>query len=292
MDIIEITIQVEHLIDLALEEDAAFNDVTTKALVAQDIQGIGILRSKESGILAGIDVALAAFRRFAPSLKTKILLHDGVRIYHGDALGEVEGSVANILSAERTALNFLQRMSGISTETSLYVNAVKGLETRIFDTRKTVPGFRYLDKYAVRMGGGHNHRSSLAESILIKDNHISLFSDSQASGDESTNLDTVIKLVRNKLGDGLKIEVEVTTLMEVRNILDILPDIIMLDNMSVDDIREAVNIVSGKALVEASGGMTLDIVRAVAEAGVNIISVGSLTHSPKALDISLDLVSK
>lgn len=275
--------EVYHLIDAALSEDQVFNDPTTSALIPPDIRGVGMVRAKAQGILAGVGVALAVFQRVDSSLEAQALLADGAPLSPGAEIARIEGEAGNILRAERIALNFLQRMSGIASETNRYVRAIQGCGARIIDTRKTVPGHRYLDKYAVRMGGGHNHRLNLADGILIKDNHI------QALRSRELGLREVIQLAIERASHTVKVEVEVETLEEVREAVEAGAPIIMLDNMPVPLMREAVALIGGRAVVEASGGITLDTVRAVAETGVNLISIGGLTHSPKALDISLDL---
>lgn len=275
--------EVYHLIDAALSEDQVFNDPTTSALIPPEIRGVGMVRAKAQGVLAGVDVALAVFRRVDSSLETQALLADGAPLASGADIARIEGAAGSILRAERIALNFLQRMSGIASETNRYVRAIQGCEARIIDTRKTVPGHRYLDKYAVRMGGGHNHRLNLADGILIKDNHI------QALRSRELGLREVIQLALNRASHTIKVEVEVETLEEVQEAVEAGAPIIMLDNMPVALMREAVALIGGRAVVEASGGITLDTVRAVAETGVDLISIGGLTHSPKALDISLDL---
>ena len=275
--------EVHQLIDAALTEDQVFNDPTTMTLVPPEIKGVGMIRAKAHGILAGTDVALAVFRRVDPNLDTEALLSDGTELSPGADIARVAGSAGSILRAERIALNFLQRMSGIASDTHIYVEAVQGLNVRIVDTRKTVPGHRYLDKYAVRMGGGHNHRLNLADGILIKDNHI------QALRSRELGLPEVIKLALSRASHTIKVEVEVESLEQLREALAAGAHIIMLDNMTVDTMRQAMEIVDGRAVVEASGGIDLETVRAVAETGVDLISVGALTHSVTALDISLDL---
>ena len=275
--------EVYRLIDMSLGEDQTFNDPTTEALVPADIRSVGMIRAKAEGILAGTDVAMAVFQRVDPDLDTQTLLEDGSALCPGDDIARLEGAVASILRAERIALNFLQRMSGIATATHQYVRAVEGCKARIVDTRKTVPGLRYLDKYAVRQGGGYNHRLNLADGILIKDNHI------QALRSQEMELKDIIKLALSRASHTIKVEVEVETLDEVREAVEAGAHIIMLDNMPVDTMRQAVNIIQGRAVVEASGGITMDTVRQVAETGVDLISIGGLTHSTSALDISLDL---
>ena len=275
--------EVYRLIDAALSEDQVFNDPTTSALIPPEIRGVGMVRAKAQGVLAGVDVALAVFWRVDSSLEAQALLDDGAPLSPGMAVARIEGEAGSILRAERVALNFLQRMSGIASETNRYVRTIRGLKARIIDTRKTVPGHRYLDKYAVRMGGGHNHRLNLADGILIKDNHI------QALRSRELGLREVIHLALERASHTVKVEVEVETLEEVQEAVEAGAPIIMLDNMPVPLMREAMALIGDRAVVEASGGITLDTVRAVAETGVDLISIGGLTHSPKALDISLDL---
>ena len=279
----ELPPEVFRLIDAALAEDQAFSDPTTQTLVLADIFAIGMIRAKAQGVLAGSDVAMAVFRRMDATLVTGTLLDDGSVLCPGDDIARVEGSAGSILRAERISLNFLQRMSGIASETNRYVRAIEGSKARIVDTRKTVPGLRYLDKYAVRMGGGHNHRLNLADGILIKDNHI------EALRSRELGLKEVIQLALSRASHTIKVEVEVETLDGVQEALEAGAHIIMLDNMPVDVMRQAMDIIAGQAVVEASGGITMETVRAVAETGVDLISIGGLTHSAAALDISLDL---
>jgi nicotinate-nucleotide pyrophosphorylase (carboxylating) len=275
--------EVYSLIDAALSEDQTFNDPTTAALVPPEIRGNGMIRAKAPGILAGADVAAAVFHRVDPDLEVPVLLSDGSTLSPGTAIARVQGSAGSILRAERIALNFLQRMSGIASDTQQYVRAIEGCRARIVDTRKTVPGHRYLDKYAVRMGGGYNHRLNLADGILIKDNHI------EALRSREMGLKEVIQLALSRASHTIKVEVEVETLDQVREALDGGAHILMLDNMPVELMRQAMKLIDGRAVVEASGGITLDTVRSVAETGVDLISIGGLTHSARALDISLDL---
>ena len=275
--------EVYRLIDLALTEDQAFNDPTTQALVPPDAHGVGVVRAKAQGILAGVGVATAVFQRMDSALEARALLPDGSTLHPGADIAHVEGPAGGILRAERLALNFLQRMSGIATETNRYVRAVEGYKARIVDTRKTAPGLRYLDKYAVRTGGGHNHRLNLADGILIKDNHI------QAMRSRGMSLQDVIALALSRSSHTIRVEVEVESLDQAREAVEAGAHIIMLDNMPVDLMRQAVDIIGGRALVEASGGINLDTVEAVAETGVDLISVGRLTQSADTLDISLDV---
>lgn len=275
--------EVHRLIDSALSEDQTFNDPTTQALVPPEIRGVGMLRAKAHGILAGVDVAAAVFQRVDAALDMRTLMADGSTLVPGDDIASVEGPAGSILRAERIALNFMQRMSGIASETNRYVQAVQGCRSRIVDTRKTAPGMRFLDKYAVRMGGGYNHRLNLADGILIKDNHI------QALRSQELSLTEIIQLALARASHTIKVEVEVETLEEAKEAVEAGAHIIMLDNMSPDLMRQAMELIDGRAVVEASGGITMGTVRAVAETGVDLISIGGLTHSPTALDISLDL---
>ncbi|MBQ10538.1 MAG: nicotinate-nucleotide diphosphorylase (carboxylating) [Planctomyces sp.] len=275
--------EVYNLIDAALSEDQAFNDPTTHALVPQGIQAIGMIRAKGNGMLAGIEVCQAVFQRIDASLDAQVLLPDGSALSPGTDLARIEGDAGSILRAERVALNFLQRMSGIASDTNDYVKAIEGSQARIVDTRKTAPGHRYLDKYAVRMGGGYNHRLNLADGILIKDNHI------EALRSQEMGLQDVIKLALSRASHTIKVEVEVESLEAAEEAAAAGAHIIMLDNMSPELMSQAMDIIDGRAVVEASGGISMETVRAVAASGVDLISVGGLTHSTKALDISLDL---
>lgn len=274
---------VRQVIDRALEEDAAWNDVTTNALVPPDVQGRGSFLVKAEGVLAGIEVAGLVLRQVDASLQFRELVNDGSKVRPGDIVAIVEGALSGILRGERVALNFLQRLSGIATQTARYVEAVRGFKAQIVDTRKTTPGLRLLEKYAVRVGGGHNHRLNLADGVLIKDNHLAAL---QAQG---IGLTEAIRKVREQVPHTLKIEVEVTSLEQASQVVEAGAEALLLDNMSVAEMRRVVATCGGKILLEASGGITLDNVRAVAETGVDLISIGALTHSVKALDISLEL---
>jgi nicotinate-nucleotide pyrophosphorylase (carboxylating) len=275
--------QVEQIVSNALAEDLGSGDVTTEALVPSELEGKASILVKRDGVLAGIDVAKEVFRQVDPSLHFKALVKDGAKVRKGDVVATVEGKVASILKAERTALNFLQHLSGIATETARYVDAVSGTKAIITDTRKTIPGLRLLEKYAVRAGGGRNHRLNLGDGVLIKDNHLAAL---RSSG---VGLGEAVKKARERAPRAMKVEVEVESVKQAREALSAGADIIMLDNMNVKDMRRVVKLVHGRALLEASGGVTLDNVRSVAEAGVDLISVGALTHSAKALDISLEV---
>lgn len=266
----------------ALEEDGAFEDVTTGTLVPPYLKGKALLVAKQAGIVAGLPVAAAVFRAVDPSLAFRPLVAEGARVQPGDVLAEVEGAVHAILRGERVALNLLQRLSGIATATARLVDAVSGLPTRILDTRKTTAGLRALERYAVRKGGGQNHRWNLATGILVKDNHWRAV---QATGGDTAG---AVRQLREK-APGMRVEVEVTSVEEARQALAASVNVLLLDNMALEEMRQVVEMARGRALTEASGGITEATVRAVAETGVDFISVGAITHSASALDISLEL---
>ncbi len=268
----------------ALEEDGAESDVTTSALVNPEQWGRGVFLAKDDGVVAGLPVAAAAMTAIDESVSFDTLVADGMRISAGTELAEVEGPVAVLLASERVALNFLQRLSGIATLTRAYVDAIAGTGARILDTRKTTPGLRQLERYAVRAGGGANHRFNLSTGMLIKDNHIAI---SRQAG--LVDLAQVVAQARARSPHTMRVEVEVTAIEQIKDALEGGADVILLDNMTVEQIRAAVDVIAGRAIVEASGGITLENVRAVAEAGAQLISVGRLTHSAPALDISLEL---
>ena len=280
---LEVTSSVMAIVAGALEEDLGPGDVTTDALIPPDIRGLGSIVAKTTGVIAGVEVALEVFRQANPDVETRTLITDGSEVSPGVVVAEVEGSIAGILKGERVALNFLQRLSGIATATSMYVKAVQGTKARIVDTRKTVPGIRQLEKYAVRMGGGHNHRYNLADGILIKDNHIAAL---RARG---LGLVEIVSRARENSPHTLRVEIEVESIDEAKEALEAGADVILLDNMSPEEMRQVVTLTEGRRLLEASGGINLETVRAVAETGVDLISVGALTHSVMAMDISLDL---
>ena len=279
----QITSSIREMVERALVEDLGHGDVTTDALIPLDARGLASVVVKADGVVAGLEVALEVFRQVDPSTRSRILIADGAPVSPGAVVADLEGSVAGILKAERVALNFLQRLSGIATATNAYVKAVQGTKARIIDTRKTVPGLRQLEKYAVRVGGGHNHRYNLADGILIKDNHIA------ALRAREMGLAEIVDLARERSPHTLRVEIEVETVEEAIEAIEGGADVVLLDNMSPEDMRRVVEISGGRALLEASGGVTLDTVRAVAETGVDLISVGALTHSVRALDISLDM---
>jgi nicotinate-nucleotide pyrophosphorylase (carboxylating) len=278
--------QVEAIIEIALEEDAGQGDVTSEALIPTDLTGKANVLVKENGVLAGIDIARRVFLYIDPTLQVEILIKDGTAIKPGNIAATIDGSVISILEAERTALNFLQRLSGIASLTAEYVAKVKGTEAKIYDTRKTTPGIRLLEKYAVRMGGGHNHRMHLAEQVLIKDNHIAAL---RAMG---LSLTEIVVKARKNAPEGITIEVEVNSVKEAEETMKAGADIIMLDNMSAAEMKKAVERGAGNIKFEASGNITLENVRQAAMTGVDIISIGALTHSYKALDISLEMESQ
>jgi len=275
--------QIEEVVDRAFDEDLVWGDVTTQAVIPPELRGKASIVAEASGVLAGAEVARMVFHRVDPSLQFELLIPEGSKVQPGDVIARVEGRVASILRVERVALNFLQQLSGIASETRRYVEAINGLNTRIMDTRKTTPGLRSLEKYAVRVGGGYNHRLHLGDWLLIKDNHL------VALRGQGMSLREVIAEAKQKAPQNLKVEVEVETAEEALEAVDAGADIVMLDNMSLEEMRHAVELVRGRALLEASGGVTLDNVRQIAETGVDFISVGTLTHSPKALDFSLEL---
>jgi nicotinate-nucleotide pyrophosphorylase (carboxylating) len=275
--------EMDAIIGLALNEDTGKGDITSRALIPADLAGKASIIVKEKGVLAGIDVAGRVFHKIDPLLKVDVLINDGNSAKPGDIAGVISGSIISMLQAERVALNFLQRLSGIASLTARYVAETSGTDAAIYDTRKTTPGMRALEKYAVRAGGGHNHRLNLADAVLIKDNHLAVL---RATG---MNLRGIIEKARQNTPAGTTIEVEVTSYEETLGALQADADIIMLDNMPVDEMRRIVETVAGRARLEASGGITLKNVREVAKTGVDMISVGALTHSFTALDISLEI---
>ena len=270
---------VDELIKLALKEDIGSGDITTDAIVSPDLEGIGDVIAKDDFILAGLDVARNVFDHLDPQVLFSSTFKDGDRVKNGRIVFSVQGKLASILKAERTALNFIQRLSGIATLTQTYVDRLKGSNVRIVDTRKTTPGWRGIEKYAVKIGGGYNHRMGLYDGVLIKDNHIA------ACGGIRTAVDTARKQIHHLV----KIEVEVTDMVELAEALSAGADVIMLDNMTPDQIRQAVKKINSTALVEVSGGVNLDNLHRFAEAGVDFISVGALTHSAKSVDMSMKI---
>lgn len=271
--------ELHGLVMNALEEDGAFNDLTTIATVVSDRHARGRLVARAPGVLCGVSLALDAFCTLDPKVTIRVDREDGSRLASGDSILYLSGHARALLTAERVALNFLQRLSGVASITARYVDAVRGTRARILDTRKTTPGWRLMEKYAVRAGGGTNHRLNLSTAVLIKDNHL-------ASVDGDVSL--AVRRARELAPVGTKIEVECDRIEQVQAALDAKADIIMLDNMTPQQMAECVSLVEGRAITEASGGITLETVRSIAETGVDWISVGALTHSAPALNLALD----
>lgn len=270
---------VIELIKNAIEEDMGYGDITTTLLVPFESESRALYIAKGSFVLAGFPFAREVFNILDPDMSFEIFINDGAKVRKGDILGEVSGKTRLLLGGERISLNIMQRLSGIATLTSQFVDAINGTKARIVDTRKTIPCLRFMEKYAVRMGGGTNHRFGLFDGILIKDNHI------EAVG----NIKDAVALA--KAGHHLaRIEVEVENLKELQDAIEAGADIIMLDNMSVEDMREAVKVSAGRVILEASGNINLSNVREIAETGVDLISVGAITHSASAADISMKIV--
>jgi nicotinate-nucleotide pyrophosphorylase (carboxylating) len=271
--------QLHELVRSALEEDGAFNDLTTIATVVSDRRSRATLVARTNGVICGVPLALEAFRALDPKVSIRVEHEDGAHTASGEPVLFVTGHARGLLSAERVALNFMQRLSAIATLTAEYVDAVRGTHAKILDTRKTTPGWRALEKYAVRAGGGTNHRMDLSTGVLIKDNHLAAL-----DGD-------VVKAVtraRELAPKGVKIEVECDRLEQVVRAVDAGADIVLLDNMSIAEMSECVRVARGRAILEASGGVTMATIRAIAETGVDWISVGALTHSAHSMDLALD----
>jgi len=270
----------EVLFELAYAEDIGDGDITTNNLVPSDSNKTAVLVAKEEGVIAGLPVAEMVFKKFDPVIEWKELMPDGSKVKPGDVIVEFKGNYRALLTGERKALNFIQRLSGIATYANKCMKEVEGHKVEILDTRKTLPGYRYLDKYAVRMGGASNHRFGLYDMVMIKDNHI------QVAG----GIKKAVEAIRSKVPKSIKIEVETSNLEQVQEALDADVDIIMLDNMSAKMMKKAVELIGKRAKIEASGNMTLKRIRKVAATGVNYISIGALTHSVKALDISQRII--
>lgn len=277
--------EVERIVATALAEDLPWGDLTTDNLLSSGIPATGAIEAREAGVLAGLPVAALAFEMVDAGVEFESLVADGGRLQPGQVVARIRGQIVSLLKAERVALNFLQRLSGIATQADRYVQAVAGLKARIVDTRKTTPGLRLLEKYAVRVGGAGNHRYCLSDGVLVKDNHLA------ALRREGLGLKEALARLRARVPHTVKLEVEVESLEGVAEALAAGADAILLDNMSPSAMAEAVRLVNGRALLEASGGITLQSVRAVAEAGVDLISIGALTHSAKALDLALEIES-
>ena len=270
---------LEEFVRSALQEDCAFNDLTTIATVVSDRRSRATLKARQAGVVAGVPLALESFRQLDPKVSIRVEHEDGSRVHTGDPILFVTGHVRGLLSAERVALNYMQRLSAIATCTARYVDAVKGTKAKILDTRKTTPGWRTLEKYAVRAGGGTNHRLNLSTGVLIKDNHLAAL-----DGD----IGKAVSRAREHAPKGVKVEVECDRVEQVQRAVEAGADIILLDNMPPAMMKECVELVAGRAVLEASGGVNINTVREIAETGVDWISVGALTHSAPAMDLALD----
>jgi nicotinate-nucleotide pyrophosphorylase (carboxylating) len=275
------TLEFDPIIEAALREDMPEGDITSEGIIPAEARSEAVFLAKEDGILAGLEIARRVFEKIDLGVEFTGKIQDGAAFRKSDILACVEGPSVALLKGERTALNFLQRLSGIATETRRFVDAVAGTKAKILDTRKTTPGLRLLEKYAVRMGGGTNHRLNLSDMVLIKDNHLRYVG----------SVAEAVRRARSTIRPGVRIEVEAADLSQVRDALAAGADMIMLDNMTLELMREAVALAAGRVPLEASGNMSLDRVRAVAETGVDFISVGALTHSARAVDISLDFLN-
>jgi nicotinate-nucleotide pyrophosphorylase (carboxylating) len=269
-----------NLIDLALSEDIGLGDITSASIFDAEHKSRGVVLAKENMVLCGLDLIKLVFSKIDPSLKVKLTSKDGTKIKKGTRVASITGSTLSLLAGERTALNFIQRLSGIATQSSKYAELVKDSGIKIIDTRKTMPGWRYLEKYAVKCGGCYNHRLTLSEQVLIKDNHIA------AAG----SLEKAVKLARLNASHLSKIEVEAKTLSEVKQAIKAKADIVLLDNMSPDLVKTCIALIDGKMLVEVSGGVTYTTLNSYLIKGVDFISVGALTHSVRSVDLSLDII--
>ncbi len=272
---------VQDLIDLALREDIGPGDITTDPIVGPGLMGKGIVVAKEDLVIAGLDVARDVFKTLDPAIRFVSTFQDGDHVTRSSTVISIEGPLRTLLQGERTALNFLQRLSGIATQARAFVASIPPDTVKLVDTRKTTPGWRVLEKYAVRVGGAFNHRMGLYDGVLIKDNHIAV----------AGSIAKAVERVRQAISHLVKIEVETTTLDEVREALAADAEIIMLDNMGPDQIREAVALIAGRALVEVSGGVTRETLKELAGTGVDLISIGALTHSAVAVDLSMRISS-
>lgn len=270
---------IDKIITTALEEDIHYVDVASDYLLDDNHRSKAYYVAKDDGILCGIEIAKRVFEIVGGDFEMEILINDGARVKKGDIIAKMQGSTKTLLKGERTALNILQHMSGIASATRRCVDLVEGTNAKITDTRKTLPGLRQLQKYAVTVGGGRNHRYNLSDGAMLKDNHI----------DSYGGITGAVNALREKIGHMVKIEVEVRTLEELQEALDVKTEIIMLDNMSCEDMKKAVEITAGRAFLEASGNVTEANIREIAETGVDIISLGALTHSVKCFDISMKI---
>jgi len=273
---------IDSIIDAALQEDMPQGDITSENIIQVDSRSRAIILAKENGILAGLDVARRVFEKIDPGVEFKKEKNDGQKFCDGETLAVLQGASISLLKGERTALNFLQRMSGIATTTGMFVQALEGTETKILDTRKTTPGLRALEKYAVKMGGGQNHRQNLSEMVLIKDNHLKLVG----------SISEAVKRAKERIAPDIKVEVEATCLAEVQEAVRGGADMVMLDNMRIDRMKEVIKWVGGKVPLEASGSVILEKIKEIADLGIGFISVGSLTHSYKSVDISMEFLGE
>lgn len=276
------TWELEDIVRRALIEDVGSGDVTTDSLIPEDASGFGVVQVRQGGVIAGLGVLELTFRIVDPNIRVTLLKRDGDPVEPGDVVARLEGPARGLLKGERVALNFIQRMSAIATATNQLVRAVEGLPVRIIDTRKTTPGLRPLERYSVRAGGGHNHRYGLSDGVLIKDNHLEVLAQ------EGHGITEAIRRARAAIPHTISIEIEVETLEQAREAAEAGADAILLDNMDPTQMAEAVALIAGRALTEASGGVTAANIREVAASGVDLISSGSLTHSVKAMDIGID----
>jgi nicotinate-nucleotide pyrophosphorylase (carboxylating) len=279
------SIDINQLVERALQEDYSLGDPTSNAIITTDLSGTAQIVARQEGVCSGLPIAKKILERVDNTLQIQELSTDGQRLEKDQIILEIKGSVRSILAAERTTLNFLQHLSGIATQTATYVNAVSGTAARIVDTRKTTPGLRKLEKYAVLCGGARNHRQSLGDGILIKDNHII------ALKSVGHTISTIVKLARDQAPHALRIEIEVESEAEAIEAMEAGADVLLLDNMSAKQIQKIIPQLHNKVTTEASGGITLDSVREIAATGVDIISVGAITHSAPSLDLSLDIVT-
>jgi nicotinate-nucleotide pyrophosphorylase (carboxylating) len=274
---------IDDVIRMALAEDAPWGDVTSEAFVPESAVAIAVLNAREPGVASGLDVFARTFTLVDAHAEVTLHVHDGDTFTAGQQLATVSGNARAVLRAERIALNLSQRMSGIATQTAAYVAQVAGTHARIVDTRKTTPGLRALERHAVRCGGGHNHRFSLSDAVMAKDNHLAVLAA------EGIDLGEALRRARARIGHTTHLEVEVDRLDQIETVVSAGVDTIMLDNFSTDDLRAGVALVAGRAIVEASGGVNLDTVAEIAATGVDVISVGALTHSVRSLDLGLDI---
>lgn len=275
--------EMKEVIARALHEDAPYGDITSENLIPPDVHAVAQLHAREAGVMSGVEVIVEVFAQIDTEISVQVNIADGQAFNAGELLATISGNAQGVLRGERIALNFVQRMCGIATLTSQYVAAVAGTKAKILDTRKTTPCLRLFERAAVIAGGGHNHRFSLSDAVLIKDNHLAVLAH------EGKNLTTELLELHKKVGPGIKIEVEVDHLDQISEVLIGNVDIIMLDNFTLEDLCKGVALVDGQAVVEASGGVTLSTISDIARTGVDVISVGALTHSVRALDLGFDM---